>query len=130
METITGSDSTVFTQSAASYIVDGCVGVTEITQRGVRLALETSAGFNLILRNVLPYGWKDAIDTTQNGPELMTPIEKHLNLQELVCLTMRFRSSLYLIKFMVANSLDFEEIFGTAFMNRHFDSIMYQEQKI
>lgn len=61
---------------------------------------------------------------------LNKPDGKHLLLNEIVWLTVRFGNKLYMMMLIIAENLAGEINIGTAFQNRHVIAIKLGEQKV
>jgi len=124
------ADGVACTLSTIHYMVDGSVGVNQGFLRGIRFAFDTGAGFNLIRRNALPFGWEKKVDHGATAPQLRDASGRPLDLREVVWLTTRLGNAFYRIRYIVAERLAVAGILGTGFMNVHVDAIRCREQRI
>lgn len=77
----TAVDGVVCVLSVLHYMFDECIGATIRGLKGVRLGLDTGAGFNLIWRNILPVGSENVFERTTQEPKLKDANGNSLNIE-------------------------------------------------
>lgn len=92
--------------------------------------MDTGAGFNLIRRNVLTFGWVNNVDNLSKAPGINEANRNPLRLGEVVALPKGFRNTLFKVQFIIDEKLVVDAIFGTSFMNRQVEIFLFRNQKM
>ena len=120
----------VCTLAATHCIIAGSVGVDTYRYRPLRIALDTGAGFNIIRRAALPYGWEACIDEQAQAPSLCDANGNPLQLGEVVWLHLRLGDATYRVNFIIADRLAVDVLVGTSFLNKHVLAIQCAKQRV
>lgn len=85
----------VYMISATRYSLDGSVGTNDTVQKGRKFALDTGAGYQIIRRYALQFGWKEFVYTKGNVTWLNDANRQPLYLTQIVLLPVRFGNMHY-----------------------------------
>ena len=115
---------------SSHYIVAGSVGLHRRHMRSFNIVLDTGAGINVIKTSALPVGWENHLIEGADLPELGDANGKPLKLQGAIRLRVRFRNSVFLTTFVIADRLAVDIILGTCFLNKHVRAIECSEGRV
>lgn len=103
--------------AATNYVLSGSVLTNAKVEEGLHFSLNTGSSYNIIRRNLLPFGLQQCFDTHWKDPRLNDANKKPLSIAEMVFLTVLFGKIHYVAKFVVAGYLAIDVIVRTAFLN-------------